>query len=62
MLDEFLPPETADENEWYGAWNVLLNKYFPIDEGWVVIVNPQVEKSYSSVDFGFLFKVERQRM
>jgi hypothetical protein len=46
VLDEFLdiPPETTDENEWYGAWNVLLTEYFPIDEGWVV--KPQVGKSY----------------
>ena len=42
VLDEFLviPPDTTDENEWNGAWNVLLTKYFPIDDGWVV--KPQV--------------------
>jgi hypothetical protein len=42
VLDEFLviPPNTTDKNEWNGAWNVLLTKYFPFDDGWVV--KPQV--------------------
>ena len=49
ILDEFLdvPPGTTEENEWYGAWNVLLTEYFPVREGW--IVKPQVGKSYPQV-------------
>ncbi|KIL59527.1 hypothetical protein M378DRAFT_169177 [Amanita muscaria Koide BX008] len=60
ILDEFLdvPAGTTDENEWYGAWNVLLTEYFPVREGW--IVKPQVERE--SVDYGVLFKIERQRI
>lgn len=65
ILDEFLdiPPGTTDENEWYGAWNVLLTEYFPVREGW--IVKPQARlpnKNRESVDFGVFFKIERQRI
>jgi len=66
VLDEFLviPPDTTDENEWNGAWNVLLTKYFPIDDGWVV--KPQARpplRTREAVDyFGILFKIERQRL
>jgi len=82
VLDEFLviPPDTTDENEWNGGWNVLLTKYFPIDDGWVV--KPQVGtiiptrgrhlplmyqarpplRTREAVDFGILFKIERQRI
>jgi len=65
LLDEFLdvPAGTTDENSWNGAWNVLLNEYFPIKEGWVV--SPQArppQNSREAVDFGVLFKIERQRI
>lgn len=46
VLNEFLsiPERTTDESEWNGAWNMLLNAYFPMAEGWVV--KPRVRKSY----------------
>ncbi|KAF8319211.1 hypothetical protein F5887DRAFT_1149383 [Amanita rubescens] len=67
VLDEFLdiPPETTDENEWYGAWNVLLTKYFPIDEGQrltLVATRPDHLRTREAVDFGVLFKIVHQKM
>ena len=50
LLDEFLviPAGTTDENAWNGAWNGLLNEYFPLREGW--LVTPKVCKIVISID------------
>jgi len=65
LLDEFLviPVGTTDENAWNGAWNGLLNEYFPLREGW--LVTPQArppQTTREAVDFGILFKIEHQRI
>jgi hypothetical protein len=41
---EYVDPQTTQENDYYGAYNILLGHAFPATEGYVV--HPQVVYSY----------------